>query len=210
MKSLKNYFLTSIISILLGFFAGVVAGVIIGVKLNRPNLEKEVVTTATVLDTLQDQSFLVTRTLILDQEVEVKIDQGSAWSNWWWGHEVTAEGLMQIDIGVDLAKISEEDIQIDKDNKQIKVVLPESEIYDVSLDGPIEVKTKSGILKKLFDSDDNEDYNLALTELKTQAENSVKSDEKLLSQARTDTLKTLNILLGDTGYEAVKIEENSD
>ena len=110
---------------------------------------------------------------------------------------------MQTDLGVDFSKLSEDDITVDENKKEITINLPNAEIYNISLDGDIEVKTKSGILKLLFDSDDNEDYNLALDELSTQTEDAIEQDDKLLEDARSSTLATLQVILKDTDYEIV-------
>ncbi len=185
---------------IIGFCGGIVAGVIIGVKVNRPNTKKEIITTATVLEKIKDQSFLITRAVIVNQDANIKIDHGSAWSNWFWGHEIKAEGLIQIDLGVDFTKIKEDDIKIDYEKKTIWINLPDSEIYNTSLKGPINVSTKSGIFKTLFESDKNEDYNLALNELKIQAEKTVKSDTNILEESKTAAYQTISILIKDFGY----------
>jgi hypothetical protein len=200
---IKNFFLTALICSLIGFLLGTVAGLIIGIKVIRPSGEKEVVSSTVVLDRLQEQSFLVTRSVLTDQEVEIEIDQGSAWSNFWWGHEITAKALIQTDLGVDLSKLTEEDIIVDKSNKEITLNLPDAEIYNISLNSDIEVSTKSGLLKYIFDSDDNEDYNLALDELSTQTEEAIGQDTKLLAEAQSSALSTLQVLLKDTDYEVV-------
>ncbi|MBN2015704.1 DUF4230 domain-containing protein [Candidatus Dojkabacteria bacterium] len=206
MMKIKQFFLTTIISFLFGFLIGVSAGLVIGIKVTKQSTERQLVSSTVVLDKIKDQSFLVTRTIVTEQSTTINIDQGSAWSNFWWGHEITAEGLMQVDIGVDLGTITEGDIRINNENKVIEINLPDAEIYNTSLEGSIDVSTKSGILKKLFASDDNEDYNLAMSELAKQAEDSINSNEELLSEAKASALSTLQAIFKDTGY-SVKILE---
>ncbi|MFC1780183.1 DUF4230 domain-containing protein [Patescibacteria group bacterium] len=197
---IKQLFLTVIISSLIGFLAGITFGLIVGVKITNSSTEKEVVSSTVILDKIKDQAFLVTRTVVTEQEAVISIDQGSAWSNFWWGHEITADGLMQVDVGVDLANLTTDDITVDDDNKIISINLPKAEVYNSSLEGDIEVTTQSGILKKLLATDDNEDYNLAFDELSLQAEAAVEEDEELLNEAQVSALSTLQVLLSDTGY----------
>jgi hypothetical protein len=197
---IKQLFLTVIISSLIGFLAGITFGLIIGVKITNTSNEKEIVSSTVILDKIKDQAFLVTRTVITDQEAVISIDQGSTWSNFWWGHKITAEGLMQVDVGVDLANLTTDDIVVNDDDKTISINLPEAEIYNSSLESDIEVTTQSGILKKLLATDDNEDYNLALNELSDQAKEAIGQDEELMNEARSSALSTLQAILYDTGY----------
>lgn len=204
---IKEFFLTAMISALIGLLAGITIGIIVGIRIEKnENEEQEVITSTVVLDRIKDQSFLVTRTVVTDQKATIKIDQGSDWSNFWWGHEITAEGLMQVDVGVDLTKIGENDIIVNNSAKTISIKLPESEIYDSSLKGEIQVTTKSGILKKLLASDNNEDYNLALSELTKSAKESIEGNSELLEEAQMSALSTLEVILKDTDYKVKLVE----
>lgn len=198
----QQILLTLIIALAFGFLIGAITGLIIGVQIskNSQGNEKEEITSTIVIERIQNQAFLITRTVITDQDTKIKIDQGSAWSNFWWGHEITAEGTVQVDVGLDLSGLTEEDIQVDDTSKVIKINLPKAEVYDSSLEGEIDVTTKSGILKKLLTTDTNEDYNLAMALLTTQAEESVSQDDKLLEEAQSSALSTLEAIFKDTGY----------
>lgn len=203
---IKSILITLLISLTFGFLLGTVAGIVIGVKITKtkPSNEKEVITSTIVLERMKDRAFLITRSLISEQETTITIDQGSAWSNFWWGHEVTASGLIQVDIGVDFSKIKEEDIRIDEQNKIIYINVPQAEVYDSSPKSDLEVKTKSGILKKLLKSDSNEDFNLALEALTNQAKVAAEKDESLLKESQELALDTIQVFFNDTGY-TVKI-----
>jgi len=207
MSKYKNIILTSLIALSLGFLTGVIAGLVIGINISKKSesgvVEKEVITSTVVLEKVQEQAFLITRTVITDQDVEIIIDQGSAWSNFWWGHEVNAEGIVQVDVGIDLAAIKESDIVVDDENKTITILLPEAEVYDSSLKGEITVSKESGWFKQLFDNDDNEDYNLAMNELTSKAQTAVEEDSEMMKEAQESALLTLQAILKDTGYEIV-------
>jgi hypothetical protein len=200
MKIKQTFILTSVVAIT-SLLLGVIIGLVIGIKVNsKQNNKVEKITSTTVLTRINDQAFLVSKSIISDQTVQIKVDQGSSWSNFWWGHEITAEAYIQVDLGTDFSKITESDIQIDDQNKTIKIKLPESQVYNSSLKSDIQVSTKSGILKKLFASDTNQDYNLALSELTKQAESAVKQDNDLLKDAKNASLNTLQAIFKDTGY----------
>lgn len=204
----KKVILLTLTTVIISLLVGTVIGIIIGVRISQRAIneskEKEEITSTVVLERIQNQAFLVTRTIITDQEVKISIDQGSAWSNFWWGHEITAEGMVQVDVGVDLTSLSEEDITVDDTNKTIVINLPSSEIYDSSIKGEIDVITKSGVLYKLLSSDPNEDYNLAMEKLTTQAEDAVNQDEELFDEARSSTLSILQVIFKDTGYSVTE------
>jgi len=196
----KQFFLTITISIIIGFLAGNIFGLIIGLKINQHNGNQTTIETTLVLERLKEQSFLVTRSVITDEEVTINIDQGSAWSNFWWGHEITANGQIQTDIGIDLDKIESSDIQVNDTDKEIIISFPEPVVYNSSLKGDIEVTTQSGILKKLLASDANEDYNLALNELSSQAENTILNNQDLFDESTLETIEILQYIFNDTGY----------
>lgn len=204
----KQILLTFLIALTFGFLAGTIAGLIIGIKISKrsQDSQKEIVSSTVILEKIQDQAFLVTRTIITDQEVKMEIDQGSAWSNFWWGHKIKAEGTVQVDVGIDLSSLREEDIEVDNEGKTIKINLPSAEVYDSSLEGEIDVTTKSGVLYKLLSTDTNEDYNLAMERLTSQAEEAVNQNEDLLQEAQSSALSTLQVILKDTGYTIEAME----
>ena len=172
-----------LITFIISFLIGTLFGVFLGVSLTQDN-KKKVIETTTVLERIEGRSFLVARSVIVNQKVSINIDQGSSWSNFWWGHEIIASGLIQVDLGVDLSKLDEENILVNQTTKTIELDLPEAEIYSSNLQGNINVETKSGILKRILKNDKDEDYNLALDELSQQSEDDVKENTKLFEKCR--------------------------
>ncbi|MBN2101172.1 DUF4230 domain-containing protein [Candidatus Dojkabacteria bacterium] len=204
-RGIKSLVITLVVSGLLGMMAGIILGFVIcnWSRNSEESGEKTEVTRTTVLEKLQDQAFLVTRTVIADQDVEINVDQGSAWSNFWWGHEIVAASKMQVDIGVDLLEVEKDDISVDESKKEIKIDLPNAEIYNTSVASKIEIETKSGVLKKILDNDKEEDFNLALDSLSQAAEDSVSGDVKLMNDAEDAAVKILQAIFKDTGYKVV-------
>jgi hypothetical protein len=196
LKTIFSWF--SLVILLIGFIVGLLAGWFI---FSPKTLQTKEITSRTVLDKIAPRGFLITRSVLMDQVSTVKVDQGSSWSNFWWGYEVNARGMMKSDIGVDLAKVKTQDIIIDENNKTICVKYPAPEVSSISLEGQIEVQTKTGILKRILDSSASQDYNLALTQLKEDTKNAIKGRPELLTEARDAADQSLSFLLEGTDYK---------
>lgn len=162
--------------------------------------DEETVTSTAILERISDNYFVVTKSAIIDEEVEMTVDKGSSWSNFFWGQELTARGRIRIDIGVDLAGISEDDIAIDHKNRTVTIAVPQAEILDASQYGNIEVATKQGILKTLLDSDPNDDHNRAQAQLITEARAAISEDAVLFEEARRDSLRVLELIVRSFDY----------
>lgn len=166
------------------------------------------VSSISILQEIQENTSLVTKTVIVDQSTEIIIDEGSRWSNLLWGQTIEAEALIRFDIGVDLSQLTEEHIVINERNKTVTITLPEAEILNASQFGDIEVQSKSGILKYLLDNDPSEDHNLSLSQLIDEATASVKKDENIFEEAREESIQLLRLIIQNTGYELIIVEEN--
>lgn len=185
---------------ILGFVFGLMTFYLISLR-SQDEEPQFILTRDTVVERVSEQGFLVTRVAVVDEQVTINVDEGSAWSNFWWGHEVDAQSRMQVDIGVDLSEIDADNVNVDEEEKTITIDIPDAEIYNISLQDEITVSTKSGVLKKIFDSDDNEDYNLALSELEESTKESILLDEELFNDAEVDVADVLSSLFVGTGYE---------
>lgn len=137
-------------------------GLYFGYTLFKPQILRQTVTSQTILETLKGQGFLVTQTYILNQKVIIDKNSGVFWKDFFWGQEIEANGVMKISSGIDLTKLTAEDLTLA--NKQLTIKLPPIEVQSSELLGDIELKNTQGILKKIFDDDDG--YNLALSKLK--------------------------------------------
>jgi hypothetical protein len=165
----------------------------------------ERLTSRTILDRVSEQAFLVTKTVIVDQKSSIEVDRGSAWSNFFWGQTIEAEALVRVDVGVDLASLTEDDIKVDHVRKLVTVDLPEATVLDASQFGDIEVDSTRGVLKFLLDNDPNEDHNQALDLLVRDARTSVEADRRLFDEAREAARGVLELVVSPFGYE-VEIE----
>lgn len=194
----KQTILTVAITVLVTIIF-ILSGILIFQNLNKepePELNSQ-----TIIKQIKDQSFLVTKTVILDESVEIEVDQGSAWSNLWWGDSIEAEALIRMDIGIDFSKIENENISIDQENKTISIKLPQVSVLDASQYGDIEVRSSKGILKFLLENDPNDDHNRALQALITSAEKSVQTQSDIYREAEENAVKFLDLIVGDLGYE---------
>jgi hypothetical protein len=157
-----------------------------------------------ILDRITNQAILLTKSVYLDQKTQITVDQGSDWSNFWWGQTINADALIKVNVGIDLQKLSVADISVDNYNKMISISLPDAQVLDALPEGNITVTSQSGVLKYLLANDPNGDYNKALQQLELDATNVVKQKPDILTSARTDSITILQTLLKDTGY-AVEI-----
>lgn len=150
-----------------------ICGLFLGYSIFKPQIFAQKVTSQTILETLKSQGFLVTQTYILNQKVTIDKNSGVIWKDIFWGQEIEASGVMKISSGIDLTKLTEQDIS--SAAKQLTIKLPPIEVQSVELLGDIELKNTQGILKKVFDNDDG--YNLALAKLKEASITAANSDQ---------------------------------
>jgi len=155
----------------------------------KPEKTERKVTADIILTTLHARGFLVTQTYVFNEPIMIENKEGT-WKDLLFGQTIEARGNMEVNLGVDLQKLSEDDIEV----KTTKVVvsLAPAEIFNTRLVGPIDVKNKQGILKRVLDSDDG--YNQALTELTKQAEQAANTQE-LLEKANDNAVEEVTRLL---------------
>jgi len=158
------------------------------------------ITSQTIIDKITSQSFMVTKTVQINQDSEIIINKGSDWSNFLWGQTIEAEALVRADVGVDYSKISSNNISVDSDNKIITIDVPAAEMLDISIKGDIKVTSTSGVLKLLLQNDPNADHNLASGQLIKDAEKSILTDQEIMNDARNNSIEFLKLMVSDTGY----------
>lgn len=158
-----------------------------------------------VIDRVEEQAFIVTRTVYSDQEVQIKIDRGSDWNEFLWGKTITATARVRTDVGIDFEGISKDNIEIDASANTVSIKGLQTRILDSSIYSKLEVTTSGTILAKLFDNDSNADYQLASAELTKSAKAAIESDAELLNEAKDAAAQYLSYLFSDLDY-AVRLE----
>lgn len=203
MNELKKLFIT-IAVLVLSLVLLIFIGILVVNWVRRPVVEEQVteINSRVILDRITDEYFLVTKTVFVDQESEIVIDSGTAWSNIFWGNKIIAEAMVRVDVGVDVQDLSEGNFIVDDQNKTITINVPSASILDTSLDGEIEVSTERGLFRKL-NQDSNEDYNLALENLISEATIAVESDEEIFESAEGDAMQLMKLIVDDLGYEII-------
>ncbi len=171
-------------------------GLFLGYKLFRPQIEKTQVTAQTILTALKDRGFLVTQTVVFDEPVTITKTSGSALKDFFFGQTITARGAMEVNLGIDLAKLTADDVTVDGDTITVATAGPG--IFNVRLIGPLDVKNDQGILKRLLQNDDG--YNEALAELSRQAEDAAKKPE-LMKRASDSGSEEITRLLGYVAHD---------
>ncbi len=193
----KNVYAVGFVLIALAILIGV------GSVVFRSNKESTTVTARSILERISDQYFIVTKSAYIDQESTMTVDKGSKWSNFFWGQTVEAEGVIRIDVGVDLSQITEEDIIVDHKTKTVRIDVPPADILNASQYGDIEVESDQGVLKYLLDNDPNEDHNRALEQLVADAKEAVRQDQSLFDDARQDSSKLLYMIVSGMDYKLI-------
>lgn len=168
---MQNRYLYIVIGILMILLAGI--GFYAGWRVSRPAEYTRTVDSQVILTALRDRGFLVTQTYIFDQPVTIEKTSGSAFKDFFFGQTITARGAMEVNVGIDLANVSSDDVTINDD--MVTIVIPEASLFNVRLVGPIEVENKQGILKRLLQDEDG--YNEALSELSKIAEDTATREE---------------------------------
>jgi hypothetical protein len=187
-----------LIVLLIGIF---LSGIFFEKYTSNPARQK--LTSVMVVDRINEEAFLITRSVYLDQDIEIVVDAGSDWSNFWWGQTLKAQALVKVSLGVDLQNVTPDQIKVNEQEKIITIDLPEPSIISKEIIGDIEVDNQQGLLKLLFDNDTNKDYNLAYSELTNQAEKAVEQKEELFMESKTEALKILELIFNDTGYSLI-------
>lgn len=182
-------FYITIILIIIIFLVGLGLGYFIF----KPALYQAQVTSQIILQSLQSRGFLVTESVLADQKVVIENSTGSVWKDFILGQKITATAIMKTSLGMDLSKLTEEDISL-KGNKAI-IKLPQIELQSVELASDINLDNNQGIIKRIFDNDDG--YNQALEQLRKQAESAAMTQEnqdKAKQNAQTEIKRLIKLL----------------
>ena len=166
-------------------------GLVMGWQFAKPAGVQKTVTADVILTGLHDRGFLVTKTYIFNQPITIENSQGSFLKDLFFGQTIEAHGTVEVNLGVDLQKIGEDDVLLSQE--RVGISLPTTEIFNSRLVGPVDVENSQGVLKRLFDHDDG--YNQAMAELIAQAEEAVR-DERLLQEANRQAIEEVKRLVG--------------
>lgn len=180
---------------LIGGFIAVLLGGIVGgtltYRLTRPTEEtRPVISAQTILQALKPQGFLVTQSIITNQEVTIDRSTGNVFRDFFLGQTITARGTMEANLGIDLTELTENDIELTEE--RITVHIPDVRLFNTRLIGEIEVENSQGIIKRLFQPDDG--YNESLQSL-TAATESLAGDTHVISSARERSKEELRRLV---------------
>lgn len=189
--------------VLVALFTVAIGAYFYGRTTKENELDNPTVTSQSVFEMIEDQYFVVTKTSYVNQKARLSIEENSDWSDLLWMDVINAEGLVRIDIGVDLSELRESDIKVDKENKTIEIDLPESEILTSTIEGDVTVESERGLvtsIEELFE-EEADDYNLAVSELIKLAQESISED--LYEEAREDSLNIIENILESIGYSVL-------
>lgn len=176
--------------LLVGLLIVIGASLFAGYRLGKPKQANEEVSSQSIVQALKHEGFLVTETYIITQQITIDRSTGSVFKDFFWGQDIIAFGTMKISLGVDLNKLSIEDIKMNAST--ISLTVPGIENHGVELIGDITLQNKQGIFKKIFNNDDG--YNAAYAKLKEAALATATSDV-VKNEAGENTKKEIERLI---------------
>ena len=155
---------------------------------------------------------MVTKTLFLDEEVNITIKDVRGWKGFFLGDEIRAQGLVRVDLGVDLSNLSEEDIKVDIENNKIELTIANASILDTSLSGTLDIENQKGIWTNISDfflENESDDYNRAIEDMIKQTIEAAQEEAKILTEAQDNTVKLLELIVGSSApdFEVVVVSK---
>lgn len=181
---IKKYLIIALCVVLFG------GGIYLGYRVTRPNTPATQVTSQTVLITLKSEGFLVTQSYVFNQQIDIEHSTGNQWKDIFWKQAIKASANVKVNSGVDLSKLTAEDIAIQ--DKTIMITLPQVTVNSTEIVGDVMVQNNQGIFKRAFDNDDG--YNQALTAIKAEALKAAGKDE-VMAEARASAEKQVKQLV---------------
>lgn len=183
-------------------------GIIAGWWGTKKNVAEPEVTSQVILSALRERGFLVTQTNVFNEAITITSDSDSFWRKLLWGQAIKAYGIVEVNLGVDLAGIEEKDVQIGQTT--IRITMPSVQIFNTRLVGDISLENKQGLLKRIFENDDG--YNSAMLTMIKRAEASA-ADPEIMATANEKAMEEIRRLVGyiakDKSVEVV-VRENEE
>lgn len=170
----------------------------LGKKTELTKAQLPVITSQTILERITDQYFLVTKTVFIDSRAEIETAKNNNWTDLFTGKKMTVSGLVRIDVGLEMKNMKTENILINSRNKTVTISLPQAEILDASLSGELNIDEDKAVVEKLkdiFKDSQNDDYNLAMQTIITNAKSQVIADESIFQEAKADSIKLVELIV---------------
>ena len=197
----KTIIISSITLIIIAFLAGVYTTH----KIAQPQKQQTIITSQSILTLLKQRSFLINQTYIFNESITIEKKYHNIFKNFLFGQKIKAHAIVEVNLGVDLSQISNQDIQISADKITIKI--PSTKIFNSRIIGPIDLQNEQGILKKIFKNDDG--YNEAQKTLIKQAEEKTQKKEilKLTNEKSKKQIQELLKLLTNHQIEVIFLKK---
>jgi hypothetical protein len=199
MKKIFTY--ASVVVVILA--VGIIAGWWGTKRIAEPRVTGQV-----ILSALRDRGFLVTQSFVFNENIKITSDSDSFWRQMLWGQAIKAYGIAEVNLGVDLAKLGEEDVKVE--TEKVTVTIPAVEIFNSRIVGEISLENKQGILKRIFENDDG--YNQAVAEMIKQAETNATTSEMLANanQKAQEEIKRLVEFIAKDKIVEVIVRETAE
>lgn len=185
-----NHLYKWLIALLSALGLGIALGGFIMFRLSQPAVKGPVLSSEIILQALKPQGFLVTQSIISNQEVTIDRNSGNVFKDFFLGQTITARGTMEANLGIDLSELDTHDISVGPE--RVTVRIPDVRLFNTRLIGEIEVENNQGIIKRILKPDDG--YNESLSALTTATE-SLAKDAEVLAAARERSKEELHRLV---------------
>ncbi len=175
-------------------------GIGVGFALFSDKQTKEISSTV-ILNSLNQEGFLVTQSNVYTQDVVIEKSTGSAVKDFFLGQTIQASTVLKVNIGVDLKNITQENITME--GNKVTIQLPSPNISSIEIIDDVKLENEQGIVKKIFDNEDgyNEAIALLKKEVATQAMHEVN-----VAHVKENTIIKISELLGALHSEDIDIE----
>ncbi len=168
-----------------------------------PGRGEYVESTDAVIESIRELATLTSVEVVEYTTVEKGNDRG--WLNWAVGDRVTMFAVAKIGAGVDLQKLSSQDVDVDFEARSIEVRLPPAEVTYVALDNEA---------TQVYDRDTGVftggDPRLE-ADARAAAETILKDaaiEQGLLAEAELETRRALRNFLTSLGFQVVRVEQD--
>jgi len=161
------------------------------------------VTSQVILTALRERGFLVTQTYLFDQPVVIRRESGNFFDDLLFGQKITARGVMEVNLGVDLSQVGLTDVQMSEE--KVRISIPGVTLFNVRLVGPLDVQNDRGILKRILERDAG--YNEAQAELARVAEEQARSSvfvERAQQKAAEEIARLVQFFAEGKSVEVMK------
>jgi hypothetical protein len=175
---LKQLFITIFVSAAVAFF--------IGFFVARAQFAPTPMSSETILRAMQQESFFVTQSILLDESITIDNRSGNALRDFFVSEQIIASARVNVALGFDTTELTSDDIRFE--GNTIFMTVPNLSIFSTEVLGDVTIDTNRGIISRIISGQD--DYNGLVALLKEQARTTI-LDTDIMADAQKSTIDSL-------------------